>query len=248
MTDAPLDRRFPATRFSVVQATGSDDPSIRREAWDALVRAYWRPVYAFIRLRWNRSEDDAADLTQEFFTRALEGSFFESFDPGVARFRTYLRVCLERFLANTHKAATRQKRGGGARHVSFDFAAAERDIGQAAVGSDALDEEAFFHREAIRSLFSLAIEDLRAELEGAGKATCFEVFTRYDLEDPGAGERPTYREIGEALGIPATQVTNFLHYARRAFRRIVLDRLREISGTETEFREEARALLGVEGE
>lgn len=237
---------FPATRFSVVRATGSEDPSLRREAWDALVRAYWRPVYTFVRLRWNASPDDAADLTQAFFMRALEAGFFESFDPAKGRFRTYLRVCLQRFLSNERKAATRHKRGGDARHVPLDFASAEGDLARASLGSDALDEETFFHRESVRSLFALAVDDLRTELEASGKATHFALFARYDLEDPGAGERPSYRDLARQYGLPVTQVTNFLHTTRSTFRRIVLERLREISGTEAEFREESRALLGVD--
>jgi len=40
-------------------------------------------------------------------------------------------------------------------------------------------------------------------------------------------------------------VTNFLAFARREFRRIVLEKLREITANDREFREEARSLLGV---
>ncbi len=40
-------------------------------------------------------------------------------------------------------------------------------------------------------------------------------------------------------------MTNFLALARREFRRIVLEKLREITATDREFREEARSLLGV---
>lgn len=246
MTGPGASGAFPATRFSVVRATGSEDPALRREAWDVLVRAYWRPVYTFVRLRWNASPDDAADLTQAFFMRALEAGFFEGFEPAKGRFRTYLRVCLQRFLANEHKAAHRRKRGGDATHVPLDFDAAEGDLARAAHGADALDEESFFRRESVRSLFALAVDDLRAELEAAGKSVHFALFARYDLEDPGAGERPTYRQLAESYDLPITQVTNFLHTTRGAFRRIVLERLREISGTEAEFREEARALLGVD--
>ena len=237
---------FPVTRFSIVQATGSADPALRREAWDVLLRAYWRPVYTFIRLRWNAGAEDAEDLTQEFFTRALERNFFEEFDPARARFRTYLRICLQRFLSNAHKAAGRTRRGGNARIVSLDFASVEGDLARAAEGAGALDEESFFRREAIRSLFALAVEDLRTSLEAAGKAPYFHIFARYDLEDPGAGERPTYRMLADEFGLPVTQVTNYLAHARRELRRIVLDRLREISGSEAEFREEARELLDME--
>jgi len=41
-------------------------------------------------------------------------------------------------------------------------------------------------------------------------------------------------------------VTNYLAGARREFRRIVLDKLRELTATDDEFRREARMLLGVD--
>ena len=99
----------------------------RRVAFDALVSAYWRPVYKYVRIKWRADRDDAADLTQEFFARAFEKGSLGRFDPREARFRTFLRVCLDGFVANEHKAAgttqTRRRRvvraarfrGGGAR-------------------------------------------------------------------------------------------------------------------------------------
>ena len=44
---------------------------------------------------------------------------------------------------------------------------------------------------------------------------------------------------------PAT-VNNYLAAARRDFRRVVLEKLREITATDEEFRTEARSLLGVD--
>jgi hypothetical protein len=43
-----------------------------------------------------------------------------------------------------------------------------------------------------------------------------------------------------------TDVTNYLAFARREFRRCVLDQLRAMTGSEEEFNREAHALLGVE--
>jgi RNA polymerase sigma factor (sigma-70 family) len=238
---------FPNTRFSVVLATGSNDSTLRSEAWDALIRSYWKPAYKYIRIRWHATEEDAQDLTQEFFARAIASSFFEDYDPARARFRTYLRVCLQRFLANEHKAARRQKRGGDARYVDLDFRGAEGEL-QALNPSQQLDEDEFFRQESIRSLFALAVEDVRAVCEAAGKRTHFELFELYDLHEADAGERPTYQQLADAVGLPVTQVTNYLAFVRREFRRAALERLREISGTEAEFRQEARELLGVDPE
>jgi len=247
MTELPWTQTsgaFPETRFSVVSATGSDDPRLRDSAWGTLIRSYWKPVYKYIRIQWHASEEDAKDLTQEFFTRALDAGFFRRFDPSRARFRTYLRVCLHGFLANEAKAAARKKRGGEYSVMSLDFADAERELDQAA--SADLDPEEYFRQESIRSLFTQAISDLRARLESDGKSVHFTLFERYDLAPHGSGERPTYASLASELDLPVTQVTNFLALARREFRRAVLDRLREISGTESEFRLEAMELLGVD--
>ena len=116
---------FPSTRHSVVRAIGDADPDVRREAYGALVRSYWKPVYVYIRLRWNRDPVDAQDLTQEFFARCLEKEYLARFDPSKARFRTFVRTCLDGFLANERQSATRLKRGGGALVESLDFASAD---------------------------------------------------------------------------------------------------------------------------
>jgi RNA polymerase sigma factor (sigma-70 family) len=235
---------FPTTRYSIVAATRDDDPQARERALGALVEAYWRPVYKYVRVKWGSDAEDARDLTQEFFTRAIEKGFFQSYDPGKALFRTFLRVCLDRFVANERKAAGRLKRGGGALVRQFDFEGAENEL-RAADVKEPITPDDFFRREWVRSLFGLALEDLRANLERDGKATHFALFERFDLGAHG-NERPSYSDLASEFDIPSTQVTNFLALARREFRKAVLARLRDLSGSEAEFRAEARALLGVE--
>ena len=236
---------FPLTRRSVVVAAGSADPQTRRRAFEALVAAYWKPVYKYLRLQWRASGEDAEDLTQGFFARALEKGFFDRFDPRRARFRTYLRTCLDGFVANERKSARRLKRGGEAEHVSLDFAGAEAELGRQRPPAEA-DMEEYFHREWVRSLFGLAVEALRRRCAEAGKVATFALFERYDLEGPEAAARPTYAALALELGIPETQVTNHLAWARREFRRLVLETLEEATGSEEEFRSEARLLLGVD--
>jgi hypothetical protein len=67
----------------------------------------------------------------------------------------------------------------------------------------------------------------------------------YDLESDGK-PAVSYADLAREFQIAPTDVTNHLAYARREFRRIALERLREMTGSEEEFRREARALLGVE--
>src|SRR3954467_15080109 len=119
---------FPVTRHSIVAAIRSERTEVRRSAFDALVSAYWKPVFKYVRLKWHASPDEAADLTQAFFLRAFEKDFFAGFDPARARFRTFLRTCLDRFVANARKADARLKRGGGATLVPIDVDEGEREL------------------------------------------------------------------------------------------------------------------------
>jgi DNA-directed RNA polymerase specialized sigma24 family protein len=97
---------FPSTRQSIVAAIASDRHDVRRSAYDRLVTAYWKPVFKYVRLKWHATPDDAADLTQGFFLRALEKDFFAGFDPA-GRLSNVLRTCLDGFVANTRKADSR---------------------------------------------------------------------------------------------------------------------------------------------
>jgi RNA polymerase sigma factor (sigma-70 family) len=233
---------FPPTRHSIVAAMRSARPDDRRTAFDALVTAYWKPVFKYVRLKWHASPEDAADLTQGFFLRAFEKDFFASFDPARARFRTYLRTCLDGFAANARKADARLKRGGGATLVSIDFGEAERELSLQATNA-VEDFDAYFHREWLRGLFASAADRLRSACAAAGRAHRFAVFELYDLS-PADADRPTYVEIAGRLGLSAADVTNELAAARREFRRFVVDALREQCATDEEFEAEMRALTG----
>jgi RNA polymerase sigma factor (sigma-70 family) len=235
--------QFPQTRWSVLEAARSDDAANRRRALGTLIAAYWKPVYKYIRLRWNRDHEQSRDLTQEFFARLLEKDFLGVYDPTRARLRTFLRTCVDGLVMNQDKAGHRLKRGGDVQVLSLDYETAEGEMAQIDVPApEQLDD--FFAREFARSLFSLAIERLRKECESKGKLTHFQLFDAYDVEE--GGKQFTYEEVGRQFGIKPTDVTNYLSWARREFRRIVLDQLREMTASEDEFRREARSLLGMD--
>jgi len=93
-------------------------------------------------------------------------------------------------------------------------------------------------------LFALAVERMRAYCEQEDKKVQFELFERYDLGD--SESRPSYAELAGHFDLAVTDVTNYLAFARREFRRCVLNQLREMTGSEIEFRREAQSLLGVD--
>jgi len=88
---------FPPTRLSAVQGLAGADPAERARCRERIVASSWKPSYKYIRLRWQKSNEDAEDLCQAFFGLAIEKGCLEDFDPAQARFRTFFRVCLDRF-------------------------------------------------------------------------------------------------------------------------------------------------------
>ncbi len=237
--------RFPLTRRSVIEAARSIDREERERALEALCAAYWKPVYKYVRWRWNWAANDAQDLTQGFFAELLERELLDKFDPKKSRLRTYLRVCVDSFVMNEDKWSRRQKRGGNILNVALDFAAAEEELGATTidpakiVSPESLEE--FFEKEWVRSLFALAVEDLRQLCEQRERTRTFRLFEAYDLE---GDEKSSYDQLSKDYGISVPDVTNALAWARREFRRIALDRLRELCGSEEEFHREARAAFG----
>jgi RNA polymerase sigma factor (sigma-70 family) len=237
--------QFPVTRWSVIDAVKSEDPAEHIRALDTLFEAYWKPVYKYVRLRWNRPAEDAQDLTQSFFAEMLERDLLAKYDPAKSRLRTYLRLCADSFVMNQEKAARRQKRGGNAAHVALDFQAAEGELAGTAIDPASIPSpeslEEFFEKEWIRSLFALAVEDLRKFCAERERERTFRLFEEYDLSgDPEI----SYEKLAAKYAIPVTDVTNALSWARREFRKIALERLREICGSDEEFHREARAVFG----
>ena len=117
---------------------------------------------------------------QAFFATAFEKQYVERYDPAQSKFRTFLRVCLDRFVQNLRKAAAADKRGGGVALLSLDFPGAEREMDDMATAI--ADPDRFFHDETVRFLFARAVASLQAACVDAGRDVVFRVFERHDLD------------------------------------------------------------------
>jgi DNA-directed RNA polymerase specialized sigma24 family protein len=233
---------FPQTRHSVIQRIRAADPAARRDAFGDLVTGYWKPVYKHLRITWRLSEEDAQDLTQSFFSEAFQKAWLERYEPDKARFRTFVRLCADRVVMNWKQSASRAKRGGAAETVALDFDGAERELGWQQLSTPP-DAEEFFRHEFVRALFDRAVREVRAEYEAAGRRVHLELFERYDLA-PSEGQ--TYAGLAREFGLTTAQVTNYLAQVRRSFRAHALEALRGLSGSDDEFRRDARELFGLE--
>jgi DNA-directed RNA polymerase specialized sigma24 family protein len=225
-------RPFPTTRHSLIHSAGGSG-TLAREALDGIVAVYWKPAYKHVRIQWRRANEEAKDLVQGFFAALIEQQILSAFDPSKARFRTYLKACLDHFVMKQDESASRLKRGGG-KTVLFDFDAAEREL----AGSPSVED--VFLREWQREMFALGLQDLRALCADQAKTLQFHIFEQYDLAD----ERPSYAELAAEHTIPVTSVTNYLAWARRELRRLVLLRLSSVTSGDPECQVELHVLFG----
>src|SRR6202142_3949432 len=121
-SEAP--RIFPQTRWSLILAATRKGAPESAAALAAICRAYWYPLYAYVR-RCGQSPHDAQDLTQEFFCRLLEKRWLDSADRDKGKLRTFLIVALKNFMSKEWRRASTQRRGGGQTPVPFDTEFAE---------------------------------------------------------------------------------------------------------------------------
>ena len=158
---------FVATRWTVVVAAREEASPESGEALESLCRAYWYPLYAYVR-RLGHQPADAQDLTQEFFARLLEKQWLASADREKGRFRTFLMVAFKRFLANEWDRAHREKRGGHATHFSLDTEMAEARYG--AEPALELPADRIYERRWALTLLENAMNRLRAEFARGGQS------------------------------------------------------------------------------
>jgi RNA polymerase sigma factor (sigma-70 family) len=232
---------FPPTRHSVIERLRTHGEAGRSEAFGDLVAGYWKPVYKYLRVRWRLGREEAEDATQALFAEAFENAWFDRFDPDKARFRTFVRLCVDRLVMNSQQAASRIRRGGGQQVLSIDFAGAEEELLAQTHGLP--EAEDFFKREFVRALFDRAVRALRKDCLTRGREVHWQLFERCDLR---ADERPSYAELAAEFELTPGQVTGYLAQARRAFRMHTIAELKALCGNADEFRRESRDLLGLE--
>jgi RNA polymerase sigma factor (sigma-70 family) len=233
-------RELPTTSHTAFAAVREGDPARREAELGRLVHLYWKPVYALVRSSRAASNEDAKDLTQDFFAEVvLQSGFVGRYSRERGSFRAYLKGALRNFLAKDTRDASRQKRGGGA--TILDLAGRDADLAGLLPDGGALAPEEAFDRAWRSVVLARAIHLLRERLAGQGKSLVFEVFRRYDLEP---AEGVSYESIARDLRASADDVKNHLTRGREEFRHAVRTVLCESVGSAEGLSAEWDALFG----
>jgi RNA polymerase sigma factor (sigma-70 family) len=236
----PGPKHFESTNWSLVGAAKPDEASQTRarKALEELCRAYWYPLYAFVRSL-GHSVVDAQDLTQAFFSRIIETGGFASAERERGRFRSYLLGAMKHFLANEWHRAQTQKRGGQTQFIEWD--ALEPEARYAGTSKSSDYPEQLFDREWALETIASALSALHHEMRKAGKGEQFDALKgSLTAEDHSPRE-----EIAERLGMSENSVKVAVHRLRKRYRKLLRAAIAETVSNEANLDEEMRYLVAV---
>ena len=232
---------FATTHWSTLVSAGQSNSSHPSVAIEKLCRAYWPPLYSYIR-RQGHSPADAQDLTQAFFAKLLEKNFWARADRQKGRFRSFLLTALRQFLADEGDRVRTAKRGGGFSFVSIDEQTGE---GQFLEGmSHNLNSEQQFDRQWAATVLLEARAKLRQECVASGKSGLYD---RVSLVDGKNESSLPYAVIAQELGMSVGGLKSAVSRLRQRYGQLVREEVARTVSSPGEVEEEIRHLLSVMG-
>ncbi len=230
---------FVTTHWSVVLSAASLNSEPSRKALESLCAAYWFPLYAYVRRR-GHSPPDAEDLTQEFFLHLLEHNWVAKADRQKGRFRSFLLMAMNRFLANEWDKARTRKRGAQVRFVPL--LAGEAETRYLREPADATTPEEAFERQWALTTLDEAVRSVRAEYERGGKGALFEALKPCLV---GSRETQPYAELGAVLNLSEGAIKVAVCLLRERYRQQLKEQIAQTVATPAEAESELRHLFRV---
>jgi len=208
-------------------------------ALEALCRAYWYPLYAYVRRR-GHSPPDAQDLTQEFFAQLLEHNWVARADRHKGRFRSFMLMAMKRFLANEWDKSRTLKRGGTIRRAPLPLDTAETRYSQEPASTST--PEQVFEKQWALALLESVLEELRDEYARNGKAVLFETLKPCLI---GVRESQPYAALAGELGMTEGAVKVAVCRLRERYRDRLKEGIAHTVASPAEVEEELRHLFRV---
>ena len=231
--------QFNTTHWSAVLLAGQTEAPQAEKALESLCRAYWPPLYAYVR-RQGHSHHDAQDLTQAFFARLLQKKYLKLASEDRGRFRSFLLKSLNHFLVNEWARGQAIRRGGGQKLFMLDEEAAERILQQEP--SSHLPSESFYDKRWAITLLERAMEILSAEYAASGKGELFVHLKKWLVAE---GSLKSYRELAGLLGMNEGAVKVAVHRLRQRFRETVRSEIAQTVASPADIDEELRFLMSA---
>jgi len=227
---------FTTTQWSVVLDAQGESPSAE-EALEKLCRAYWWPLYGFVR-RQGYSPEEAQDLTQGFFAMLLERRDLDAVRREKGRLRSYLLASLKNFLAKARRRAMTIKRGEGRPLVPLEeLLVRERaDLEPA----DTLSADRIYERRWALMVLEQVLERLGEEYQVAGNGALFE-----QLKQMLTNDRPSQAKIAQEFGMKENAVKQAFHRLRQRYRLLLREEIAQTVAVPSDVEDELRHFISV---
>lgn len=233
---APQGDVFVTTRWTVVLSAGHKSSPQSDQALGDLCQTYWYPLYAYAR-RHGHPREDAEDLTQAFFERFLAKNYLEGLSAERGKFRAFLLAAFKHFLANEWDKAQRQKRGGGALHLSLDWQSAEDKY--RLEPPDLRSPDRLYDREWTLALLERVILRLEQENAAEGKAALFQRARAFLTLGEDA---IPYAQAAAELALDEGALRVAVHRLRKRYRTLLRDEIAQTLADPQQVAEELRSL------
>lgn len=225
---------FPDTRWTLILEAASTQTADGLDALDQLCRRYWQPLNTYARSR-GYSPADADDITQAFFAQLLKNKTHSRAAPERGRFRTFLLMTMQNFIANELRNAARLKRGGGAGHEAIE------DHSDQIVTTET--PETLFEQKWAQAVIATAITQLEEEHHAKGRAERFAVMrpllaVRHDGDTAA---------LAAELSVTPMNFRKLLHGFRQRFGELVREEVARLVSDPSEVDDEITHLMRALG-
>lgn len=206
------------TRWSRLRGTGARGTPDWQEGWTWLYQRYQPAMRRYVYWKLQAvagqlaSYETAADIVQDWFTRAMERGWRPETETEVRSFRAYIQVQLQRATVSWLRSRGATKRGGGATHVgveALDDASAEDDPAA---------------RQLDRGLVDIALERALRTLREHNERDASIIDDLLREQASGA----TSPDLPQLLGFPERQLPVIKHRARKRLRKLLGIELEQI--------------------
>ena len=234
-------RTFGATCWTAIEEIGSNDDARNEALVVDFLKAYWKPVYCYLRHK-GRGNAEAKDLTQGFFHEVvLNRKLIQRADRKKGRFRTLLLRALDRYLVSMHRKETARKRIPRDRLISLE----DSNYGELPEAAGNLDSDEVFHYTWVCELLDRMLEEVEAECRQSDMVVHWDMFNDRILNPILTCAEPlSLEELCCKYGIDATtRASGMIFAVKRRFQAAAKRLLRESVASEHEIDEEMLELM-----
>jgi hypothetical protein len=233
---------FPPTMWTdIAKWKGASDQD-RKDLLFRFYKRYKLPLICFLKYK-GCPAAEIDDILHDFILDHIEGKIFINADPSKGRFRNLLLTSLKHFLISRKRADCAEKR-----RPEGGFSYIDEEVADGLQLKDLLEggrtPEEIYERAWLLALLNNVLDRLRCEYHAKGQDAHYILFERRVIQPIVHGmEKPSVQALASELGLSASDASNCIITAKRAYQRHLRDEIFEYVSSDKEVTEEINDLF-----